>query len=73
MGSFLFTFLITMALLLPCALGVGFYLRDKLPAETGEDAPSSSVSTAAGVVSSNPGEQSQGTSPAVDLSGLNSA
>lgn len=73
MGSFLFTFLITMALLLPCALGVGFYLRGKLPAETGEDAPSSSVSTAVGVVSSNPGEQSQGTSPAVDLSGLNSA
>lgn len=68
MGSFLFTFLITMALLLPCALGVGFYLRGKLPAETGEDTPSS-VSTAAGVVSSNPGEQSQGTSPAVDSPG----
>ena len=73
MGSFLFTFLITMALLLPCALGVGFYLRGKLPAETGVDTPSSSVSTEAGMVSSNPGEQSQGTSPAVDLSGLNSA
>lgn len=75
--SFLFTFLLTMAVVLPCALGIGFYWQATHPSENpGPAALSQSNeagSSAATAGSSSEAEVSpDSASPAVDLSGLSS-
>lgn len=73
-GSFLVTFLITMAVVLPCALGVGFYWRATQPADS-TDPASAAQSVGAGVSADTSSEPENSPEPAaltVDLSGLNS-
>lgn len=73
-GSFLVTFLITMAVVLPCALGVGFYWRATHPADSTGPA-SAAQSLGAGGSADTSSEPENSPEPAVltvDLSGLNS-
>lgn len=69
--SFLVTFLLTMAVVLPCALGIGFYLKGRLPAQS--PGPASSSRSTGASLSSSPAADSATPAPlTVDLSGLNS-
>ena len=75
MGSFLVTFLITMAVVLPCALGVGFYWRATHPADSTDPASAAQSVGAGGSANTSSSEPENSPEPAaltVDLSGLNS-
>lgn len=74
--SFLFTFLLTMAVVLPCALGIGGYWRATHPAESPAPASASQregAGSSAAAASASGAEVSPDPSAlTVDLSGLNS-